>query len=403
MGGPLPLSWGLTFTDTSIEKSFALVLFNERALQQMVIGVAVIIMQSAGLLTYYLRRNDFDTRLQVAVASSSIALLGAALAATVVCWAVLVLTAAQLHAPPGLGSMATTTRTTMMMTATLVPPVSPRPALTAGTNSGHSQPLLPLPRRLRAQGRLVAAAALPHVEDLIQSGGLSLLWCGALLLAVLEMQTTIVWMCTTSAVGAVSITCATYLLGGYPLLPVCHAFTCAFFLLFVSSKPLYTVGAMSAAWCATATQIYMLYPGVRGIPSRLFLSLSTLGCFVALGVTGVVFSLSMSYSQRRSFYRLHALTSSFEAYDTKVQQLRATEEREARARSALLATMSHEMRTPLSGLIGGLEMLAEDGDLARKLDAGQADLLGISRRCADSLLVIINEILEYRWEAGGFL
>ena len=54
------------------------------------------------------------------------------------------------------------------------------------------------------------------------------------------------------------------------------------------------------------------------------------------------------------------------------------------------------MRTPLCGLIGGLALLAEDDELANKLDAGQADMLDLSSRCADSLLVIINEILEYR-------
>lgn len=60
------------------------------------------------------------------------------------------------------------------------------------------------------------------------------------------------------------------------------------------------------------------------------------------------------------------------------------------AKSAFLATMSHEIRTPLNGIIG----LAELGLMDEALNANQRERLLDIRNSGESLLEIINEILD---------
>ncbi|QBC43922.1 hypothetical protein C1H71_10435 [Iodobacter fluviatilis] len=61
-----------------------------------------------------------------------------------------------------------------------------------------------------------------------------------------------------------------------------------------------------------------------------------------------------------------------------------------RAKSSFLAIMSHEIRTPLNGILG-IAQLLEDSPL----NEDQASLLATLSRCGDSLLTLINEILDY--------
>ena len=67
-----------------------------------------------------------------------------------------------------------------------------------------------------------------------------------------------------------------------------------------------------------------------------------------------------------------------------------------RAKSVFLATMSHEIRTPLNGVIGLTEVLNKT-----QLDAYQSDLTRLIEQSADSLLEIIEDVLDIsKIEAG---
>lgn len=60
-----------------------------------------------------------------------------------------------------------------------------------------------------------------------------------------------------------------------------------------------------------------------------------------------------------------------------------------RSRGEFLANMSHEIRTPINGVIGAINLLADTA-----LNASQHNLLNISKRSAESLLGLINDILD---------
>ena len=67
-----------------------------------------------------------------------------------------------------------------------------------------------------------------------------------------------------------------------------------------------------------------------------------------------------------------------------------------RAKSNFLATMSHEIRSPLNGVVGMLDLLAET-----RLDEEQRHFVEVAGRSSDHLLSVINDILDFaKLEAG---
>jgi PAS domain S-box-containing protein len=67
-----------------------------------------------------------------------------------------------------------------------------------------------------------------------------------------------------------------------------------------------------------------------------------------------------------------------------------------KAKSVFLANMSHEIRTPINGVLGMNELL-----LASNLNAAQRKYASVVKQSAESLLHLVNEVLDYsKMEAG---
>jgi signal transduction histidine kinase/DNA-binding response OmpR family regulator len=98
-------------------------------------------------------------------------------------------------------------------------------------------------------------------------------------------------------------------------------------------------------------------------------------------------------AQQRAEEELRNLNATLE---TRIAQRTIELENAIRAKSQFLANMSHEMRTPLHGVLGMLELVRQT-----ELGSTQQQRLETARRSAETLLSVINEVLDLsKIEAG---
>ena len=84
-------------------------------------------------------------------------------------------------------------------------------------------------------------------------------------------------------------------------------------------------------------------------------------------------------------------------YEKELLQARRDAEALARAKTELLAMLSHDIRTPLGSVMAVTQLLERSG-----LSAEQQGLLRILRSSSSSMLGLVNEVLEHsRLEAGA--
>jgi two-component system sensor histidine kinase/response regulator len=126
---------------------------------------------------------------------------------------------------------------------------------------------------------------------------------------------------------------------------------------------------------------------------------------VGLLASGLLFALlrQMAGTRRRALALAETMTVAVRASEAKLRSaLEAMESARdlalagSRAKSDFLATMSHEVRTPLNGIIGLTDLLGDSVS-----SETQRDLVQNLRTCGRSLLTLINDILDFsKIEAG---
>lgn len=96
---------------------------------------------------------------------------------------------------------------------------------------------------------------------------------------------------------------------------------------------------------------------------------------------------------------LRAIRHSIERFRllSELEEAKRTAEAANQAKTDFLAVMSHEFRTPMNGILGGLNLLSSVCSEAQALE-----LIGMMRQCADSQLALIGDVLEIsKIEAGA--
>lgn len=105
---------------------------------------------------------------------------------------------------------------------------------------------------------------------------------------------------------------------------------------------------------------------------------------------------SMIESQKRALAQAREAEQKAKNAEAEAKHNVKLKEDAARAKSIFLANISHDLRTPMNGVIGLSELLK-----STPLDVEQDEYVESIRVCADTLLTLINDILDFsRLEAG---
>ncbi|EPS29906.1 hypothetical protein PDE_04856 [Penicillium oxalicum 114-2] len=105
---------------------------------------------------------------------------------------------------------------------------------------------------------------------------------------------------------------------------------------------------------------------------------------------------SMIETQKRALAQAREAEQKAKVAEAEAKHNVKLKEDAARAKSIFLANISHDLRTPMNGVIGLSELLK-----ATTLNKEQDDYVESIRVCADTLLTLINDILDFsKLEAG---
>ena len=120
----------------------------------------------------------------------------------------------------------------------------------------------------------------------------------------------------------------------------------------------------------------------------IFLFIIAFGVYTAFAYRRI--SFEWIRQEREHSTSLAALLDQRKEAEVELQRAKETAESASRAKSDFLANVSHEVRTPMNGIIG-MTSLALGTELSRE----QRDYMELVKSSADSLLLVINDILDF--------
>lgn len=147
---------------------------------------------------------------------------------------------------------------------------------------------------------------------------------------------------------------------------------------------------------ATAVALWPLMPRLLRIPSTKELGDKNKALAAEVATRHAV-EMELRRLNNELEARVAHRTAELEDRNADLIVAREVAEKSNQAKSEFLAAMSHEVRTPMNGLLGMLDVLEDD-----HLTGQQKEIVNRAHDAADGLLAIINDILDYsKLEAGS--
>ncbi len=127
-------------------------------------------------------------------------------------------------------------------------------------------------------------------------------------------------------------------------------------------------------------------------------TMANVGLFVALTALIVACALAVNFMLGRQSRQIAAMNEKLEEANEHLSQVNDALVRESEYKSTFLATMSHELKTPLASTIALVDVWERDcggqSQVSQTPQASQASLMAEIRRNSSSLLATINNTLD---------